>query len=267
MNDLSPEARSLLTAARVGGVPTAARRHNIKHAVLLRAAAVTAVSAGASTVGATSVTAKLVLAGVLASVATGGAVGVWKLRAGHEASGTPSAPAARSLPVVGKTPSERPRAMNEGQEPASEPARASGRTPASKAPVREASHLTPTHAPSPAAQPSVEKGADKSADKSVDKSVDKRLSDEVVQLRRAHAALRDGKPALALRILADYDRAFPHGALTEERTAIAAIAACQEQPGPTARAQAQSFLRRAPSALLGERVRTACFPGEVVSPK
>ena len=257
MNDLSPEARSLLAAARAGGVPTAARRHDIKHAVLLRAAAVTAVSVGASTVGATSVTAKLVLAGVLASVATGGAFGVWKLRAAHEASVTPSTPAARSLPVVGKTrpspadtneqplrvPAERPRAMNAGQEPA--------RSPASKTPVREASHLNPARAPSPAAQPSTEKG----------------LADEVVQLRRAHEALRDGKPALALRILDDYDRAFPQGALTEERAAIAAIATCQEQPGPKARAQAQSFLRRAPSSLLGERVRSACFPGQVVPPK
>jgi hypothetical protein len=251
MNDLSPEARSLLVAARAGGVPTAARRHNIKHAVLLRAAAVTAVSAGVGAAGATSLTAKLVLAGVLASVVSGGAFGVWKLWGARETGVTLPAPVARTLPVADKTrPSgagaseqsfsvtaERPRAVNAGHEPA--------RSVASKTPAREPSHLSQTRSPSTAPPPSTEKG----------------LAEEVAQLRRAHEALRDDNPALALRILADYDHEFPRGALTEERGAIAAIAACQAQPGPRAQAQAQSFLQKVPSSLLGERVRIACFPG------
>lgn len=258
MNDLSPETRSLLTAARAGGVPTAARRHHIKHAVLLRAAAVTAVSAGASTAGATSVTAKLVLAGVFATVVSGGAFGVWKLHTAHKTSITSSAPAARRLPVEGnpvpvqaaanersiRVPSEQPRAN-----PSHEQAREPGRAPAGKTPVRDVSRAVPTISPTPPLSP--EKG----------------LTDEVAQLRRAHEAIRDGKPTMALKILADYDREFPQGVLTEEREAIAAIATCQARPGESAKAQARSFLRRAPGSLLDERVRAACFPGPESSPR
>jgi hypothetical protein len=257
MKDLSPEARSLLTAARASGVPTVARRHNIKHTVLLRAAAVTAASAGAGAVGATSLMAKLLLAGILASAATGGAVGVWKLRGTRDVAVTPSAASARPLHVADKNrpsqasaqgqdisvPTERPRATNLGREPARS---FTGRTPVREA-NRESQPNTLALAP-PA-------------------SAERRLQDEVAQLRHAHEALRNGNPALALKILADYDRDFPKGALTEERGAIAAIASCQSQPGSSVRAQAQAFLRSAPSSLLGERVRAACFADAKVSPK
>ena len=265
MNDLSPEARSLLAAARDGGVPTAARRHNIKHAVLLRAAAVTAASVGAGSVGATSLTAKLVLAGVLASVVSGGAFGVWKLRVAHEVGANRPDTATQSRSVAGKTrPSlaeakeqsisvspERPTSAKAGHEPARELAHESGRSPASRTPSREPAHGSQTSAPSPARPPGAEKG----------------IEEEVAQLRQAHEALRVGNPALALKILDDYDRSFPRGVLNEERGAIAAIARCQAQPGPSAQAQAQSFLRSAPSSLLGERVRIACFPGPEGPPR
>jgi len=71
--------------------------------------------------------------------------------------------------------------------------------------------------------------------------------------------LRTGQPALALRMLAEYDRAYPAGSLHEERAAIAAIATCQVDPGPQARARAQAFLREAPRSLLANRVRAACL--------
>ena len=45
MNDLGPEAQSLLEAARGAEAPTRADRQRIKHAVLLRVATVGAVSA------------------------------------------------------------------------------------------------------------------------------------------------------------------------------------------------------------------------------
>jgi hypothetical protein len=81
---------------------------------------------------------------------------------------------------------------------------------------------------------------------------------EVALLRRAHEALRDGQPQSALRMLVDYDREFPSGALREERDAIAVIAGCQAEPGPHARRRAQELLRAAPGSLLADRVRAAC---------
>jgi hypothetical protein len=85
------------------------------------------------------------------------------------------------------------------------------------------------------------------------------LEGEVAELRRAQEALRSGQPALALRLLAEYDRAYPAGSLREERAAIAAIATCQLDPSPQARARAQAFLRDAPRSLLAKRVRAACL--------
>jgi hypothetical protein len=86
------------------------------------------------------------------------------------------------------------------------------------------------------------------------------LQSEVSELGRAQEALRSGQPALALRLLTEYDRAFPNGSLHEERAAIAAIATCQVEPGPRAQARAQAFLRESPRALLSDRVRAACLP-------
>jgi outer membrane protein assembly factor BamD (BamD/ComL family) len=77
-------------------------------------------------------------------------------------------------------------------------------------------------------------------------------------LRLAQDDLRAGLPAQALRRLAEYDRRFPKGTLDQERRAIQAIAMCQAQPGPSAQAQAERFLRHAPESPLAERVRAAC---------
>ena len=86
------------------------------------------------------------------------------------------------------------------------------------------------------------------------------LESEVAELERAQEALRSGQPTLALRLLTEYDRAFPNGSLREERAAIAAIATCQAEPGPRAQASAQAFLRESPRSLLSDRVRAACLP-------
>jgi hypothetical protein len=84
------------------------------------------------------------------------------------------------------------------------------------------------------------------------------LDPELTVLRRAQEDLRAGLPAQALRRLADYDLRFGKGALEEERRAVAAIAFCQVDPGPAAKAQAERFLRTAPESPLAERVRSTC---------
>jgi hypothetical protein len=94
-----------------------------------------------------------------------------------------------------------------------------------------------------------------------------RLNAEVSVLKRAREELRRGRPARALEALAEYDRRFGRGVLVEERQAMAAIAACQAEPGPAARAQAEAFMRGAPASPLRERVREACItPARANSP-
>jgi hypothetical protein len=85
------------------------------------------------------------------------------------------------------------------------------------------------------------------------------LNAEVDVLKRAREELRLGRPTEALEALSEYDRRFGKGALGEERQAIAAIAACQAHPGPSARAQAQAFMRSSPKSPLLDRVRAACI--------
>jgi hypothetical protein len=52
--------------------------------------------------------------------------------------------------------------------------------------------------------------------------------------------------------------AFPHGALSEERSAARIIALCKLGQVATARAEANAFIRRSPQSPLSERVRAAC---------
>jgi hypothetical protein len=84
------------------------------------------------------------------------------------------------------------------------------------------------------------------------------LSPELTVLRQAQEDLRAGRPAQALRRLADYDRRFGKGAPQEERRAVAAIARCRVNPGPAAEIEAARFLQTAPESPLADCVRSAC---------
>jgi hypothetical protein len=81
---------------------------------------------------------------------------------------------------------------------------------------------------------------------------------ELRVLRAAREDLRAGRPESAYRRLDEYGRQNSTGMLTQERTALSAIALCQWQPGPEAQARAAEFLRISPDSPLAERVRSAC---------
>jgi hypothetical protein len=231
MNDLDPQARAIVESARDADLPSGADRDRIKRAVLLQIAAGTAV-AGSAAASTLSVGAKVGLAVLAVSVVGGGAVGLLKVK------GT--------------------------REPAAVHMRAPARTAVAPRPVASP-QLIPAEAPLPSDEKAskVEKPrkvvvpgsrAPKAADVDEDQ-----LNAEVALLKRAREELRVGRPARALDALVEYDRRFGRGALVEERQAIAAIAACQAEPGPAARAQAESFIRKAPASPLRERVREACI--------
>jgi hypothetical protein len=81
---------------------------------------------------------------------------------------------------------------------------------------------------------------------------------ELRVLREAREDLRAGRPESAYRRLDEYRRQHSAGMLSQERSALSAIALCHWQPGPEAQARASEFLRISPDSPLAKRVRSAC---------
>ncbi len=246
MSDLESRARAIVEAGRDAELPSRADHDRIKRAVLLQVAAGTLV-AGTATAGTLSLGAKAGLALLAVTLVGGGAVGVLELRASRSgpAPRAPGATLARPKPVPA-APAALPVAPG-GEAVPVEPALVEEAVEARKAErVRRAT----------AASGKATRAA----------ALDQ-LEAEVDVLKRAREELRRRRPAQALAALGEYDRRFGDGVLGEERRAIAAIAACQATPGPTARAQAEAFLRQAPASPLRERVREACItPSPAAAP-
>jgi hypothetical protein len=246
MNDLGPEARSMLAAAR-GEAITREDRARIKRGVLLRVAVLGAASTTTAGAAAMSVATKITLTVLTVAALGGGAISLraWKGRTQDPpavarthstprklAAVAPKAPAVvAEPPAIPPEPEVKLEAQPEIQR--REAIRGVARRP--EIPGTPAAEIAPV--PAPGLAP---------------------LDPELTVLRRAQEDLRAGLPAKALRRLTDYDRRFGKGALEEERRAVAAIAFCQVDPGPAAKAQAERFLRTAPESPLAERVRTAC---------
>ena len=237
MNDLNSRARAVIEAARDADDPSPADRDRIKHAVLVQVAAgLVASTAAAGTVAVgMSLGMKVGLAVLAVSLVGGGSAGFVHWQGKH-----------RTSNLATSTP--RPKAA----------------TPAATPVPVEIPTVAPPLATSPAPTESKARRLDKPrklvGQGSVEPtSQEDQLNAEVAVLKRAREELRLGRPTQALEALLEYDRRFGQGALGEERQAIAAIAACQAHPGPSARAQAQTFMRSSPKSPLLERVRAACI--------
>jgi len=253
MNNLDFRARAIVDAARDADLPSPDDRDRIKRAVLVQVAA----GVGASTVAAGTVSAgvgmslgmslgmKVGLALLAVSLAGGGTAGYLHWTGQH-----------RLASVV----------KDEPKAPAATPASAGS-------PVKIPAVLAPP-APAPAQAESKARKPDRSRKLTGQASgggerlaAEDQLNGEVAVLKRAREQLRLGRPAQALDALLEYDRRFGKGVLGEERQAIAAIAACQAHPGPSARAQAQAFMHSSPTSPLLDRVRAACItPARAASP-
>jgi len=248
MNDLGPEAQSILEAARGAESLSRTDRVRIKHAVLLQVATLGAASTAAGGAIAMSVATKVTLLAVTTAVLSGGSVALWAWKAPRVA-----APRTHTVspggPVVAAPP---PTVVEEARLKSLPPEarrrdgfRGDGRrSVAGPAPGIES--------------PSESTAAPLAAPPRALRSPLASLDPELTVLRQAQEDLRVGLPARALRRLAEYDSRFSKGTLDQERRAIEAIALCQVQPGPAARARAESFLRLAPQSPLAGRVRAAC---------
>jgi hypothetical protein len=249
MNDLGPEARSLLEAARGADAPTRADRARIKHAVALRVATVGAASMAAGGAVAMTLATKVTVAALTVAVLGGGSASLWAWKA-HTAAPpavlhptTPRRSASRTPPARPFSSVAAPEAPAVVEEPRPKPQPPEvRRREAVRGETRPAETARASVVPSaPAPRPALDS-----------------LDPELTLLRQAQDDLRVGVPAQALRRLAEYDRRFGKGTLNEERRAIGAIALCQAHPGSAAQAQAERFLRAAPQSPLAGRVRSAC---------
>ena len=246
MNNLGPEARSMLEAARGAEAPSRAERDRIKHAVLLRVATVGVASVAAGGAAAMSVATKVTVVALTVAVLGGGTAAVWTWKAHPPLPAAPTraalSHAARRIPPA---PPAQPVAAPEAplilQEPRPQPLVPEARRREVVRGETRRSGAAPVVESTPAPAPTL--GS---------------LDPELTALRKAQEDLRAGLPAQALRRLAEYDRRFGAGTLNQERRAIGAIALCQVHPGPAAQAQAERFLRAAPESPLAERVRSAC---------
>jgi hypothetical protein len=245
MNDLNSQARAVLEAARDADDPSPADRDRIKRAILVQVA-VGAV-ASTATAGTMTLAMKVGLAVLAASLVGGGSVGYVHWQGKHRTSSLARhmSKARIVAPEVTAPPVASPAVA---ALPAAEPA-----PPESKAHLPERPRKL------------VVQGSDERMHQEARQ--EDPLNAEVAVLGRAREELRMGRPAQALEALLEYDRRFGKGALGEERQAIAAIAACQAHPGPSARAQAQAFMRSSPKSPLLDRVRATCLtPARPVSP-
>ncbi len=250
MNDLGPDLRSMLEAARGAESPTRADRARIKHAVLLRVATVGAASAVSTAAGsaiamplATKVT---VAALAVAVVGGGGPCGLGRARG-----------AAGGTTPCGAIPG-RARDLAWASNPAGAAARSSG-CRATTAPQTAAARGAASRSGPQRGTSWRKRRARRDRERTLRQApaLDS-LDPELTVLRQAQEDLRAGPSRPALRRLAEYDRRFGKGTLNEERRAIGAIALCQAHPGPAAQAQAERFLRTAPQSPLAGRVRSAC---------
>ncbi len=81
-----------------------------------------------------------------------------------------------------------------------------------------------------------------------------RLAQEVALLSSATKSLNAGQPGEALRILAEHQRKFPSGLLTEERRAARAQALCSLGRVGEAKSELARLTPRSPAAARAQQV-------------
>jgi hypothetical protein len=237
---LSEEANRIMSSAREAYSPAHADKARNRKALALRIAvgtsAITSVATGSVISSAAS---KFILVGLAATTAVGTVAYEWTSTPADHVQHASRADSGKNRSHGAK--------LVERSGPASgasetQPARkASNEPPASVAAAREKPR---TAAATPNAEPKPDVGA------------------ELALLREARRALSSGDPGRALELTDAHARAFPRGALSEERSATRIVALCSLGRGAEGRKEAQRFLERAPDSPLAERVRTACSSSE-----
>jgi hypothetical protein len=149
------------------------------------------------------------------------------------------------------------------------------RTPLASSPVVSVQNAPPVVSPmqteSPAAEPTPVEPAAAAADpppcaavsshKAPSPSSASSLTAQTDLLDKAHAALDARHPAAALGLLADYDKTYPGGILSQEASALRIEALYDAGRSPEAAALADRFLAAYPSSSHAEHVRAGLLGG------
>lgn len=239
MNDLSPQAKALLRAARSFDEPSDDDHRRVRSSVLSR------VGAGAA-IGLAATMSTSTLAASTGTILGGAAVkiGFAVLLAGGLSTGayfathTHSAP----TPAVVETIKTAPRPNLPGT---SEPVAATE----APAVVDDAAKSVEGESPAPRAARTKGRAAPRASGD---------IEGEVRLLEEADADLRRGDAAGALARLGEHATKYPGGALRQEREGMNVVALCQAGRQTEGRAAADRFLSRSSKSALASRIRAAC---------
>jgi hypothetical protein len=248
---LSSQGRRVMVDARAALGPSTTDRARIRRSLTARVAAGAAASVSVSLFSSivAAITPKVVAVGVGGfAVALTASFGYLEWSDGPHV--PPQHRASRPRPTPTLTPramSSPPRSARTGPstEPAPQPA------PASE-PARQASAQTGIDVP----QASSSRSGKTSGAATTAGVPD--VAGEIAVLAEAQKALAADQPARALHFLDDHARAFPQGALSEERSLARVIALCKLGRIESARREARPLLRLAPDSPASERIRAVC---------
>lgn len=270
MNELGPDARSILDAARSRERPSDADRARVRRN-MMRALAAGGAAAAATTVGTgaaakgtgaaaatiaasstASVAGKMVATLVLVGAVGAGLGSVGSHSVGPHSVGPQSAHTHNNAPADSRPPA------------AFAPPDMSTPPPAEPTESEPSPGLEPQTEPSDpprAAAPAVSRAQPRSSATSVPampEAAEDPLDVETRGLGEAHRALQSGDARRALTLLDQQAAAHAQGELREERAAARVVALCKLGRTKEALAVAESFLRENPGSLLADRVRAAC---------
>jgi hypothetical protein len=282
MSDLNPEDRALLDLARDGREPTDGDRRRVRVALLTR------LGVGTGLISTTAATSKaataLMLTKVFATVAVAGAIGgtgVATYRATHSAGTQVVAPSsaaaheehANAVPLAALPPTipgsqettspanaPRPSSDESSRAQATQVAKRTGEAIAHRAAAADSPLAAwPTDLPSrPQEATSTLPDVPTTTSVPIALLPPTTLEAETRLVRGGVAALHAGNTVRALALFDEHARAFPNGALAEERAAERVVALGALRRCDEARAAAVEFLRDHPHSPLSARVRESC---------
>ena len=92
----------------------------------------------------------------------------------------------------------------------------------------------------------------------VEKPNDTSLFKEIRMIREASMALSNNAPAKTLQILSAYDKAFPNGAMRQERDGLRVLALCALNRNTQADREKARFLKKSPDSPMARRIKASC---------
>ncbi len=250
MDELSPNARALLSAASGSDDPTPEDRARVRHGVLLR---VGAVGIGTAAFASRAAQAKGLLGafgskvGAALLVVLGGTAATYvalRPKAEPTVIAAPAAraarPVTRELPKPVQAPEPPQDTLSIEELPALEQSR-----PQKRVALRAQAPTETEAKEAPVAPVQRSPGPDS-------------FDQERQLLQSADTALRDGMTGQAVSLLAEHAARFPQGMLSGEREGLRLVARCQSGGSQSAKQAAEAFVARAPKSPISRRVRAAC---------